>query len=396
MSARRYEFVNGNQLELLESGQAYFPALCAAIDQAESEIHLETYIFADDATGRRVADALIRAARRGVAVMLVVDGFGARDFTETLGPELMGAGVAARTFRPLYFTRYRRHRLQRLHRKLAVIDGCMAFIGGINVIDDLDTPGQTPPRFDYAVAVRGPVVDDLLQVCRELWRQLNWPRMKSLRLSLWPRPAPMSRLDPVQGEVKARLILRSNRYRRDIENAYLDALAAARQEIIIANAYFLPGMRFRKALIAAAQRGVRVILLLQGKVEYRLLHFASHALYGQLLAGGVSIVEYRHGFLHAKVAVCDGRWATVGSSNIDPFSLLLAREANLEVEDPAFAHTLKASLEQAMLEHGHAITQTDWRQRPRLYRLLNWLAYGVLRLVMGLTGYGQRWHSGEG
>jgi cardiolipin synthase len=144
------------------------------------------------------------------------------------------------------------------------------------------------------------------------------------------------------------------RHRRDIERAYLDAIGAAREEIVLANAYFLPGRRFRRALRAAAGRGVRVTILLQGLVEYRLLHYATQALYGNLLAAGIRIFEYQRSFLHAKVAVIDHHWATVGSSNIDPFSLLLAREANVVVLDRRFAEDLEQSLAAAMRDGARA------------------------------------------
>ena len=174
-------------------------------------------------------------------------------------------------------------------------------------------------------------------------------------------------------------MIRDNlRHRRDIERAYLAAIRTARQEILIANSYFFPGIRFRRALIAAAQRGVKVTLLLQARVEYALLHYASRALYGQLLAAGIEIQEYHLSFLHAKVAVVDDRWATVGSSNIDPYSLLMAREANVVVRDPYFADQLRLELGADHPARRRAGPAARWRRRPRMYKLLNWLAYGVV------------------
>ncbi len=386
MHGDRYHFSTGNRVELLETGGEYFPALCRAIDQAQREIHLETYIFEDDATGRRVAEALSAAARRGVQVHVLVDGFGARNFSGTLAPRMLGAGVEVRVFRPdLSRFRIRRHRLRRLHRKVVVVDGVLAFVGGINIIDDLHAPGQTQPRYDYAVAVRGPVVDDVLHSCRRLWALVNWARLQ--------RRPPVLRLPPADtrpaGDMEARYVVRDNiRHRRDIEEAYLEAIASAREEVILANAYFLPGLRFRHALLAAAGRGVKVTLLLQGRVEYVLLHFATRALYGHLLASGVRIFEYHRSFLHAKVAVVDGNWATVGSSNIDPFSLLLAREANVVVGDVAFAEQLRASLQQAMDNGARELRPEDWKHRPWFGRALHWLAYGLVRLMIGIAGQG--------
>jgi cardiolipin synthase len=316
----------------------------------------------------------------------MVDGFGARDFAATIGPGLLEAGVAVQIYRAeVARFRLRRHRLRRLHRKLAVIDGRVAFVGGINVIDDMDTPGQTPPRFDYAVRIEGPLLDAIDHAVRRLWQLVAWANFRR-RL---PQPLPTAAKAARRGDMEAAFVLRDNlRHRRDIEDAYLAAIAGARQEIIVATAYFLPGRRFRHALMDAAQRGVRVVLLLQGRVEYVLLHYATQTFYGSLIAAGVHIVEYRRSFLHAKVAVVDDRWATVGSSNIDPFSLLLAREANVVVLDTAFAAQLRASLEAAIALGGVEIRAEDVKKRPLAVRALSWLAYSAVRLAIGVAGYG--------
>ena len=166
------------------------------------------------------------------------------------------------------------------------------------------------------------------------------------------------------------------------------AIAAARGDILLANAYFLPGLRFRRALFDAAARGVRVTILLQGRVEYLLQHYATQALYGALLERGVRIYEYHRSFLHAKVAVIDDDWATVGSSNIDPFSLLLAREANVIVRDREFAAGLRARLGAAMRDGARELRPADWQRKPWLHRLASWLAYGLVRMMVGLAGYG--------
>jgi cardiolipin synthase len=380
------EFLPGNRIRLLETGSGYFPALLSAIDGATLEIYLESYIFADDATGRAVAEALARAARRGVSVHVLVDGFGARGFPDIYGEALVAAGVEILVYRPeVARLELRRHRLRRLHRKLAVVDRCLAFVGGINVIDDMDTPRQVPPRFDYAVAVEGPLVLRVHHAARHLWQLVRWATFGQ-RL---PKPMPLPNPPMACGDMAAALVLRDNlRHRRDIEDAYLDALACAHEEVVLASAYFLPGRRFRRALAHAARRGVRVVVLLQGKVEYVLLHYATQALYGSLLAAGVRIVEYRLSFLHAKVAVVDDDWATVGSSNIDPFSLMLAREANVVVRDAGFARELRASLELAMARGGVEVKLEDLRKRSLLVRVANWLAYSLVRLAVGFAGYG--------
>ncbi|MFZ2854836.1 MAG: cardiolipin synthase ClsB [Rhodocyclaceae bacterium] len=382
------EFLPGNRLTLLNSGAEYFPALLLAIGGAQREVHLESYIFEDDSTGHAVAGALMDAARRGITVRILVDGFGAPAFRDALMPALADAGVMALIYRPdVARFRLRRHRLRRLHRKLVVIDGEIAFVGGINVIDDLNAPHQTPPRYDYAVRVEGPVLKPILGAMHRLWEIVVWANFKR-RYRVAPSVLPSGL---PRGDQAAAFLVRDNiRHRRDIEEAYLAAIADARDSILIANAYFLPGRRFRRALGDAAQRGVQVTILLQGRIEYRLLHYATQALYGKLLDAGIRIFEYHHSFLHAKVAVIDGQWATVGSSNIDPFSLLLAKEANLVVLDPKFAGQLRRSLGQAMQMGASELPQLHWKQRPWHTRLLRWISYNLVRIAIGISGYSGR------
>ncbi|MDE2598643.1 MAG: cardiolipin synthase ClsB [Rhodocyclaceae bacterium] len=375
---------SGNRIELLRSGGEYFPALIEAIAQAQSEVRIETYIFEDDQTGRRVAEALIAAARRGVHVHVAVDGFGSPAFMDGLGSTLRNSGVEVYVYRPeLARFRIKRYRLRRLHRKLACIDACVAFVGGINIIDDLNPPSLPEPRFDYAVKVEGPLLADIHRTMARLWVMLSWVHLGRRYL---PRTQKLN-CRKVSGGIEAALVIRDNlKHRREIERAYLKAINTARREIIIANAYFLPGRAFRQALKAAAERGVKVTLLLEGLVEYRLQYFATLALYNAMLGAGIRVFEYRKSYLHAKVAVVDDEWATVGSSNIDPFSLLLAREANILVQDTGFAQELHDSLEQAMATGAIEVVRPE--HLPLYRRLLGWISYGLLRFAAGVAGYG--------
>ena len=389
------QFVGGNRLTLLRNGEQYFPALARAIDAAAEEIFLETYIFADDETGSLIADALARAAARGVAVHLLLDGFGARDFAPRFRRALTEAGARVLVFRPRISPwTLRRNRLRRMHRKLACVDGRVAFAGGINVVDDFEGAARTPPRCDYAVRIEGPLVADVRAAAERMWSRVawaslgrRWPGFDALR-GRARRPAP-ARSAPLPAGQRAALVVRDNvRHRHDIEEAYLRLIGEAREEIFIACAYFFPGRRFRRALVAAARRGVRVVLLLQGRPEYLLLHFASRALYGLLLEAGIEIEEYHLSYLHAKVAVFDRRGACVGSSNIDPFSLLLAQEANVFVEDAAFARELRESLAETMREGARAVPPQQWRGQSLWLRMRIWIAYGIARLLLSLFSKG--------
>ncbi|BCM26004.1 cardiolipin synthase ClsB [Methyloradius palustris] len=376
------QFLPNNQITLLRNGEEYFPALEAEIDHAEHEIHLQTYIFENDATGQKIAAALMRAAGRKVTVNLLLDGFGSKDFPASLLDALQAAGVNVLFFRPKISPwTLKRNRLRRLHRKVSVFDGHVAFVGGINIIDDFDVPkDKTSPRIDYAVRIEGPLLVPIMQHVHTLWARTAWSQLKPATINI-------HQLDqPATGDKLAAFVVRDNlRHRRDIENAYLAAIENAKSDIFIANAYFMPGRQFRKALMRAAKRGVRVRLLLQGRMEYFLM-IATHAFYSMFLRAGIEIYEYHKSFMHSKVAVIDDDWVTVGSSNIDPFSLLLAREANVVVIDKGFAQTLKQDLEIVLAEGATPILWDDWSRGFVLKRLVSWVVYGFVRFVLGVIG----------
>ena len=381
------EPVPGNCLRLLQSGAEFFPALIAAIDSAHTEIHLETYIFNADPSVEAVRDALIRAAGRGVGVRLLIDGVGSREVPASWLEALNAAGVSVLHYRPLVNAwRSNPHTLRRLHRKIAVIDARIAFVGGMNLIDDYAPTRFDAPRLDFSVEVQGPLLAGIHKSVRRLWQLVALTQLNAGE-SRQPEMRPSW---PTDGNMRAAFVVRDNfAHRRDIERVYLTGLALAKDEILIANAYFLPGRRFRILLKKAAARGVRVHLLVQGHTDHPFFQAAARALYRDLLAAGVKIFEHHVSELHAKVGVIDGERATVGSSNIDPFSLLMAREANIVVDDAAFASDLRQRLQQA-IDQSTVLDTADWLRRPWPHRVASWLAYGGVRVIVGLAGVG-RW-----
>ena len=332
---------------------------------------LETYIFHFSGTVIPVAEALERAAARGVVVSVVVDGFGTGEIPAEWQQRWQAAGVRWHTFNPARGWRLLLpKRWRRMHRKLCVVDCRVAFCGGINLLDDYFDPNYGEldrPRFDFAVRVTGPLVRDVheamlrlslrLQMVRDVRQHEFDEALRDARAAARTTPLQSgdaeALADRATGAVAA-LVLRDNlRFRRRIEGAYRLAIAQAKSEILIANAYFIPGVRLQRALLRAARRGVRITLLLQGRYEYFMQYHASRAVYDVLLHAGIEIIEYEPSFLHAKVAVMDGvlgAMATVGSSNLDPLSLLLAREANVFVRDDAFAAELRSHLVRAIAE----------------------------------------------
>lgn len=409
-----------NDISLLENGVQLFPALCAAFDAATTSIHVEMYIFRLDSAGNQILHHLILAARRGLKVRVLIDGYGSAAEDEEIVRLLTDAGAHCRIYRPepkrFALKSFDFMRLRRLHRKIVVVDGLIGFVGGINIEDDYSTADPdiraTDPRYDFAVRVTGPIVSDLVEALDLLWlRTRSWRplHLKQLRTRLrhFKRHRASSRvasqasstfppasssdissevLATTHTNIRAAVILRDNlRYRHTIESAYLFHIASAKNEIIIANAYFLPGGKLRRALIDAARRGVKVRLLLQGKIEYQMQYHATRWIYDLFLREDIEIYEYLPSFLHAKVAVIDGV-SIVGSSNLDPFSLLLAREANVLIDDAGFTSQLRQSLENAMTRGSRIVELTLYGRRPFLGRIADGLCYLLLRIGVTLSG----------
>jgi cardiolipin synthase A/B len=404
----------GHQLELLKGGEAFFPKLIEAIAGARAEVLLETYILHIERGVTAVAEALAVAARRGVVVRVIVDGVGTGELPTEWQRRWREAGVQWRVFNPAQGWRLLLpKRWRRLHRKLCVVDGRIGFCGGINLLDDYFDPNHgalEKPRFDFSVCVEGPLVADMHDTMTRIWARLQAFRdaarardpTAALRavgeaarvgtdlgdegMKADVAPPPFEK--PGQGALAA-LVLRDNvRFRRSIEGNYRLAIGQAKGEILIANAYFIPGVQLQRALLRAARRGVKITLLLQGRYEYFMQYHASRAVYAPLLKAGIRIIEYDASFLHAKVAVMDapgGAIATVGSSNLDPLSLLLAREANVFVRDDAFADELRVHLLEAIAQGRHVAPDAVTRWSV-LARGLNWVAYAMVRAALFLNG----------
>jgi cardiolipin synthase len=403
-----------HRLTLLKGSGALFPAMIEAIAGARAQVLLETYIFQFDRSALGVAEALERAAARGVTVRVVVDGVGTGDVPAEWQQRWRAAGVRWAVFNPARGWRLLLpKRWRRMHRKLCVVDGETAFCGGINLLDDFFDPNHgelDQPRFDFAVQVSGPLVADVHDTMTRLWARLQLARearvldfegaLKAVRAAaragtdMGTAGGPSVIVDAGKGGQRrgalASLVLRDNvRFRRSIEGIYRVAIHQARSEILIANAYFIPGVQLQRALLRAAKRGVRITLLLQAKYEYFMQYHASRAVYGVMLNAGIHIIEYEPSFLHAKVAVMDsgnGMLATVGSSNLDPLSLLLAREANVFVRDDAFATELRTHLVDAIEHKGRRVDPAEHERRPLVTRGLTWVAYGLMRLLLLVSG----------
>jgi len=369
--------VDGNSVQLLINGEQYYPRVFEAMAQAREEILLETFIIFDDKVGQQLQQVLIDAARRGVRVEVAVDGYGTADLPAGFISAMTDAGVSFHAFDPQpRLVGMRTNLFRRLHRKIVVIDGERAFIGGINY--SADHLGDFGPmaKQDYAVEVTGPVVAQVHAASKRLMSPVLQP------------PSAVRPVTQPAGASTAVLVERDNGLRStDIETQYLQAFRAAKQRIVVANAYFFPGYRLMRELRNAARRGVEVRLILQGQPDMRWVRALSRLLYNYLLRDGVMIHEYCQRPLHGKVALVDDEWATVGSSNLDPLSLSFNLEANLFIRDRAFNQQLNQHLQALASEQCKAVTlermiRGYWWRAPLIF-----MCFHVIRHFPRIAGW---------
>jgi cardiolipin synthase A/B len=375
-------WIKGNKVTLLENGDEYYPRLFAAIDAAQREVLIETFILYEDEVGTALKGVLLAAAGRGVQIDLTIDGFGSHELPDAYLATLTAAGIRVHVFDPAPRFFKRVNYFRRLHRKLVVVDGVRAFVGGINLSADHLTNFGPEAKQDYAVEVEGPITAQIQRFMRTALqpRESGWHRF--LRRSA---PFEASALPP-KGNAEMLFVWRDNNdCKNDIERQYRLAIRLARRRVVIANAYFFPGYSFLRELRRAARRGVQVTLILQGNPDMPIVQTAASMLYHHLLKGGVTIHEYCKRPLHGKVALIDDEWAFVGSSNLDPFSLSLNLEANLIIRDREFNQTLYQRL-QDMQGSCKAIEAKDLQESRTWRKIRSFVLFHFLRRYPSWAG----------
>ncbi|MEA9389608.1 cardiolipin synthase ClsB [Acerihabitans sp. TG2] len=377
------EWRDGNRITLLENGENFFPALFKRITQATTEVLLETFILFEDKVGIALQQHLIAAARRGVRVEMLVDGYGSAELSTDFIRALANAGVRFRYYDPRpAFMGMRTNLFRRLHRKIVVVDGRIAFIGGINFSAEQLSDYGPEAKQDYAVELEGPVVADIHRFTLQALNQ------QDLHRSWWRKRYRLLAQNKQSGDAQALFVFRdNNEHRTDIEQLYIDMLRSAKREVIIANAYFFPGYRLLKEMRRAARRGVRVVLVVQGEPDMAIVKVGVRMLYNYLVPAGVQIYEYLRRPLHGKVAVKDEYWATIGSSNLDPLSLALNLEANVVIHDRTFTGQLRDNLLGLIANDSQLIDQSRVPKRTYWHLAKSVVVFHFLRHFPAWIGW---------
>ncbi|MHB1198479.1 MAG: cardiolipin synthase ClsB [Polaromonas sp.] len=391
-------WVGGNRFRLLENGEEFFPRVFECIAAAQHEVVLETFILFEDKVGMGLHAALLQAAGRGAQIDITVDGYGSPDLSPGFLSALTQAGVRVHVFDPgPKLWGWRTKLFRRMHRKIVVVDGQRAFVGGINYSADHLADFGPMAKQDYSVEMEGPIVGLIHEFVHQALvagqraaaatlgsRMREGLSSQARKLTQTLRRVPAA---PV-GAAGALFVTRDNgKHTKDIEHHYRIAIRSARHRIVIANAYFFPGYRLLREMRRAAGRGVDVRLILQGKPDKAIVKTAANMLYHYLLTGGVQIFEYSRRPLHGKVAVADDAWSTVGSSNLDPLSLSLNLEANVVIKDCAFNQHLSARLEDLMQRGCRQIRPGDLVE-PNWWRMVrSFFVFHLLRRYPAWAGW---------
>lgn len=373
-----------DEITLVHSGSDYFDRLEALLDAACESIHLHVYIFAEDDTGRRIADALRRAAARGVTVYVLADAFGSRQLmSETFVRSLQESELHFRFFEhAISFWKWRFGRT--LHHKIVVADARHALIGGINIADKYRGASEEAPWLDFAVYVRGDVCQYLFHLCRSIYRNQYFKKSDQPRETRLLRP----------GDRHGLIRFRQNDWlRRKIEvyRSYRQVLTQTRSSLVLTASYFLPGVVFRAALARVAQRGASVKILLTGPTDVPLSQLAEQYLAHWLLRHGIRVFRWEHSVMHGKTFLSDGRWASVGSYNLNNLSRYRSLELNADILDPAFTAHFERYLDDLL---SRQCTEINLENTPPfsgpLGYLKTWLAYHFSYYLMRVSFAGER------
>jgi len=374
----RHDYVSGHSIELLRSGENFFAACEKLIDEAKEYIHFQTYIVDDDATGKRIVNALIRASNRGVRIYFLLDAYGGSSFSKELIRKVETAGILFRLFSPGLITRGFQLSL-RLHHKVIVVDGETSIIGGMNIADRYHGKPDLKEWLDFAILIKGPECAHVLNICKRLWNKKFISKNERSRETMH---YPMI----YEQNIKVK-VLQNNWSRNKIEilKSYRSALKHAQDRMIIFASYFLPGRNERRLLRSASRRGVDIKIVLSAESDEPVLTRATNFLYDFILRNNITIYEYLPSNLHSKVATVDGKWCTIGSYNMNHLSDYGSVEMNADILDNVFTEKFESLLQEIIEKDCRQVTFEEYiRRKTWLFQLTDWFAYQMIRIMMRL------------
>ncbi len=366
-----------NSVKLLRGGKPYFDCLLQLIANARDTIHVQVYIYGSDQTGRLVAEALKAAVKRGVNVFLLVDGYEARMMSRALINELIQAGIQFRSFNPLFKSRYF-YFGRRLHQKVITVDATYALVGGINIADRYNDLPDDPAWLDFAIYMEGEIAKELCILCWKTWN--NYLAVNEFGTC---QPAETLAIEQLP---QCNVVMRRNdwvRRKNEISATYIEMLRYSTKEVILLCSYFLPGHIIRKQLSFARERGTRIKVVTAGISDIPVSKNAEKYMYDWLLRNDIEIYEYQKGVLHGKIAVCDGKWMTIGSYNINNISAYASIELNINVHNDAFAGETQKILQDIIDDDCVRVTRENHAKAKNLYnQFVRWLSYSFIRVVI--------------
>lgn len=377
------EYNDLNKVKLIHGGKEYFDLLLSLIERAKESIHLQTYIYDDDETGRRIADALKEAVKRKVSVFLLADGYASQAMSKAFIKDMVAAGIQFRFFEP-FFKGKHFYFGRRMHHKIVVVDTLYALVGGINISNRYNDLPEKKAWLDFAIFIEGVVAKELCILCWKTWNEF---------------PVNMG-LTPCEEQVltytiapEERMLVRMKRNdwvrgKNEISASYIEMFRNARSHIIIMCSYFLPGKIIRRLLRNATRRGVKVSVITAGKSDIRMAKYAERWMYDWLLRNNIELYEYQPCILHAKVAVCDGAWLTLGSYNVNNISAYASIELNLDIKNAAFANDMDNILQKIIGEDCIHITKEKHISTKNLVKqFIRWCSYHFIRTVFFLLTF---------
>jgi cardiolipin synthase len=369
-------YLSNHTAEWLVSGPKYFERFIELIDQATQEIQLQTYIFIDDETGKMVGEALLRAAERGVSVFVLIDAYGSQAMTSAFRKRLEEAGIHLRNYGELY-SKGRFHIGRRLHRKILLIDGHTAVIGGINIANHYAGTNKMGPWLDFAIVVSGPVCSKLEMICRQRWKDFKFKKTSN------STQKPLLEFKNLAVRVRRNDFIHNQ---NEITITYRQAIRRAEKSLTIVGGYFLPGGRTRRLLKAAVRRGVEINVLVAEKSDVGIMVNARKYLYGWLAENGIHVYEYHASNVHGKVLVVDAKWTTIGSYDLNNLSTYSNIELNLDINNILFSENLYLYIKDIMMNRSKEVTAENSYLKENIFTTFkNWLSYRFVKIMFVLT-----------